>query len=241
VKFAIRLWKAEKLIVECQRTAGCCFRYRQIAKCVLRAARGESGPVPQPLPLPKCLPPMDWEQCTAESLEIASNSLKGKCIDGHLVAVQSLAQLTECCMCRPFAAASILSPSSDLLVVLLSLIQGKSNEMLTDTEQEHCNCMRFYAIQVLANCLKLVGTGTVQALPELTSEATVFALVKDVSNASSKPHTAAAACRCLQALVKTESARKLVIELGAANFTAAAQQCRHAILEEESAKLLQEL
>jgi hypothetical protein len=189
--------------------------------------------------MPKCLPAADWELCTAESLEIACNSLKGKCIDGHLVALQSLAQLTECCKCRAFAAARIVSSSSEPLVIVLSLIQGNSDEMLTDMEQEHCDRMRFYALQILANCLKIVGT--VPDLPELTSEATVFALVKDVSNASSKPHTAAAACRCLQALVKTESSRKLICELGAASFTAAAQQCRHAILEEESAKLLQEL
>lgn len=240
VKFVIRLWQAEKLIVEVQRTSGCCCRYQQIAKAVLRATRGVSAPAPKQLPMPKCVPPnVDWEQCTIEGLEIAQNSLKGSSIDAHLLALQSLAQLTESCKCRTFAAKSILSSSSEILPIVLSLIQEKPNNMLTDMEQEHCDHMHFQALLVLANCLK--NTEVVPDLTELTSQATIVALVNDVSNASSKPHTAAAACRCLQALIKTEACRKLVVELGAHSFTAAANQCRHAVLEEESAKLLEEL
>lgn len=261
LKFAVRLWEAkDQVVVEVQRTSGCCFLYQQTAKAVLCAAKyGSAHSKAPPLTIPRCVPQIPeaaWEECTADELEIACASLKkGNRMDAHLLAIESLVQLTEATKCRAFCAKNILSAGSELLSTVLSLIQSsrvedrnsEDDEFFTDMEEEHLKIMHRHSLTILANCLQVTQqsgelTAAVQNLPELTCESTLTALVKDMSTASIKPHDAAAACRCLQALCKSEAAKQRVLQLGGAgHVSAAAHHCRHAHLEEECSILLGEL
>jgi hypothetical protein len=105
--------------------------------------------------------------------------------------------------------------------------------------------MHRYALIILGNCLGSIEhagdlTMTIQSLPELTSELTIRALTNDVAQAYSKPHEAAASCRCLRALAQTGCAAVACDTLRSATRFAA-ESCRHAALEEESRKLMNDL
>lgn len=210
--------------------------------------------------MPKCVPQLpdsEWEACTADGLEIAVHSLKQvHRWDAHLLAIESLVQLTEkTSKCRAFCAKNILSKDSELLCTILSLIQcsrmkdsEEFNSNSTNTAKEqHLQVMHRHALVILANCLQILElSGDLAAalndVPELTCDATLQALVSDMSTAASKPHDAAAACRCLHLLCRccTDSKQR-VLQLGAADHVSAALQCRHAILQKECALLMRDL
>lgn len=256
LKLCVRLWKhkQDKIIVECQRSAGCCYLFQQTAKAILRAANAESCEPVTSLPLPKSVPavPLDvWEQATIEDIALACESLRSKRLDAHIMALESLMQLSVAAKCRLICAKQVLSSEcgSEILDILVGLIQcsnSKSEDKyLTDMEKDQAALMRRYALIVLGNCLGSIEQAgdlnhTVSNLPELTSELTIRALTNDVFQACSKPHEAAAACRLLRALAQTGCAAVSCDQLrSAARF--AAETCRHAALEEESRKLINDL
>ena len=181
-------------------------------------------------------------------------------LDAHMLAAESLVQLSEASKCRVFCAKKILSAdnNSGLLSTLLSLVQcsrmnnegdeEEEEEVYSVMEETHFRLMHRHALTVLANCLSAVReSGELQDLladlPELTSDSMVQALVQDLSLARDKPHEATAACRCLQALCCcSDDCKAKVVDLGAKPLVNAAQhQCRHALLEAEASKLMQDL
>lgn len=257
--FSVRLWEVdEQVVVEIQRSSGCSFSYHQTAKAILRAAKFGSSPMKAPpLSIPRCvpqLPGVEWDSCTAEGLEIVGKSLKqGSRLDAQLLAMESLVQLTEASKCRAFCAKSILSSDSELLSSILSLIktsrmkEAEDNEFSTEITEEHLKKMHHHALTILANCLQCGQQScelsvAVQGLPELTCDAILNALVRDLAAASSKPHDATDACRCLQALCGAcADTKERVLQLGAAGFVSDAKHFRHALLEKECAILMREL
>ena len=210
--------------------------------------------------MPKCvpqLPPSAWEECTKEDLEYACATFqKGNRLDAHMLAAESLVQLSEAAKCKVFCAKTILNPNSELLSTLLSLIQSSrmsekvrafGDDEVSDMEQEHFRLMHRHALVVLANCLDAVReSGELQArladLPELSSDNTVNALVGDLSCAKAKPHDAAAACRCLRALCSLDECKNKLVRMGGKPVLSAAKhQSSHALLEAEASKLMQDL
>jgi hypothetical protein len=263
LKFAVRLWEsAGQIIAEVQRMSGCCFLYQQAAKAVLRAAKyGESAPIAKPLappPLPRCVPQIpasEWEACTAEGIEIANRSLQpGNRYDAHLLAMKSLVQLTEASKCAEFCVKHILSKESELLSTIISLIQtsrlSKDDEADVGDDsnlvQEYHEVMHRHALCVLANCLQASlktdeFMSIIDALPDLTCDATLSSLIQDLAAASSKPHDAAAACRCLHALCQANEVKSMVMGLDVVGHVEAALRCRHVVLQEECSHLIREL
>lgn len=257
LKFAVRLWEAKgELVVEVQRTSGCCFLYQQTAKAVMQAAKFGSAPAKaaRSLPIPRSiprLPDMEWESSTVEGIQLACETLKeDNRLDAHVFAIESLVQISEASKCRAFCARNILSADSELLSTLLSLIQCSrmedAEELSTSTAQERVRMMHRHALTILANCLAFMhesgGLPTaLQDLPELTCDATLSALVQAVAIANSEPHDAAAACRCLQALCQGSEIKQRVVQLGASRHVSAAQRCRHVILQDECTRLMRDL
>lgn len=261
LKFAIRLWKVRGTIcVEVQRTSGCCFLYQQTAKAVIRAAVSSTAvAIPKmSLPMPRTVPHISdvmWEQCTSDDLENVCSSLhEDNRMDAHVMAAEALVQLSEASQCRIFCANKILSSNCELLSTLLMLVQcsqTKEKEIKREAhfkmEETHFALMHRHALTVLANCLSAIHESgelenRLKDLSELTSASTVKALVKDVSLAHKNPHEATTACRCLHALCShSEECKAMVICEGGMSAASVAKQCRHALLESEATKLLQEL
>jgi hypothetical protein len=261
VTFAIRLWShKDQVVAECQRCSGCGFLYIQTVKAVLRAAKTGVVKSPPALPnafsMPKCLPKQSIEEintCTVESLEIAKDLLKNDRLDAHILAVESLVQLTEASKCRAFCANFILS--SDLLDTLLSLIEcsrfdrkALSNEKnISEMEISHFAVMHRHALNILANCLSALEqsgelTSTISKVTDLSSSSLLSTLVTKVASATTMPHEAFQACKCLQKICQgSEQAKQRVLELGASAHLENAQRCRHALLQEASLNLMSEL
>ena len=270
LKFAVRLWSSsikecQQIVVEVQRTAGCCFLYQETAKAILRAAKNGSGSTTGPtfcssrksLPMPKCLPQIPdsvWEECTRDDLDNACSLLKpGNRLDAHMLAAESLVQLSEASKCRAFCAKAILSPKCELLSTLVSLVQcprvkDHEGDKIFSMEETHFQLMHRHALSILANCLGVLQesgelTDFLADLPELTNISTIQALMNDLQLAQTQPHDAAAACRCLQALCRgSDQCKNALIHMGAKPMAMAAKHlCRHAVLESEASKLMQDL
>lgn len=277
LKFAVRLWEVKgQVVAEVQRTSGCGFLYQQTAKRILRAAKygieeednsATKTTKNNPRSLPSCVPrvtPSQWEACTLDELSMAIKALQpGNKYDAHLLAMQSLVQLTEASQCRQYCVNIIFSKDSELLSTILTLVQSTSRLAADDNTatmndyesgnslvQEYCTVMHRHALTVLANCLAAVAeedasvSTTNDVMEDLTSEATLSSLVRAVTQANAAPHAAASACRCLHSLCTLHPAiaPSLAQDFGMTETLVATQQeCRHAILQTECAALMRDL
>lgn len=238
--------------------------YCQTAKTVLRAAKTgvakKATPSRATSPIPACvrgcvpnIPLDDLNDAVKHSLLCACDMFKGERIDAHMLAVESLVHLTKACHSKSFCANFILS--SELLECLLSLIlssrlnrkSAPANHEVSDVEKEHLAMMHRHALTVLANCLSALDesmelSSVISKMPELVSDNLLKTLVVVVAGAASQPHQAVDACRCLQKLCqRSEFAKSEVANMGAFMYLEHAQNCRHAMLQEASVKLMCEL
>jgi hypothetical protein len=234
----------QELVVEVQRISGCGFLFLQVAKTVLRAAKNMVAASKSstaaakrcsltPRPMPLSLPPLrdeEVERCTTEVLEIAHRDLQpGMRTDAHVLALESLAKLSsetssssnKSSPCRDMCVRKILQNDSDLLSVLVNLIEcarlrgqdddgdeseEQDEECRTSLAREQYDLMHRHALTTLANCLRhRCSTNAAETQQQqhvlLQSDALLHALVRDVGAASTRPHEAAAACQCLRALL----------------------------------------
>jgi hypothetical protein len=242
------LWDDEgKVLVEVQRLTGCGFLFHQAARSILLAAKGTPlVKSKQAFRLPAWIPHETMEEsqeCMKEDLEIASTLLKCPKIDGHMLALESLMQLTQATKCPSFAAHCVLC--GEFLPTLLSLIEScKSKSSSEGIEGEQLSVMHRNALTVLANCLTALESSgelisCIEKQDSLVSKQLLLALLDDVSAARERPLDATQAIRCLQPLVKVH--RQLLETRGAAEILGEAEEfgkCRHAQLEAECRKLV---
>jgi hypothetical protein len=253
VKFAVRLWNYQgDIVVEIQRSSGCSFLFQQIAKKILETAdpaRAAKRGFRSPPPLPRSLPPIpdaEWETSTCEGIQDATNAFLNneRRIDSQLFAIESLVHLSESMKCKRACAEAVLQADGPILPHVVSLIQftpEASNAYTDETEA----IMHRHAVNLLANCLETIQaatddiTSTLEKLPVVTSDEMLRALLREMD--VNRPHDAAAACRCLSALLAGRSSdlKDRAIRMGANDAASAVSRCRHALLEMESAKLRQ--
>jgi hypothetical protein len=248
VHFCVRLFREnEHVIVEVQRLAGCGFLFHQVAKCVLKGAKGAKlnlRRASRSFSIPKCVPKIDsGKKDVEEALETASCLMKQDRIDAHLMALETLAHLSQATSeQRGFTAHCILC--GEFLETLVCLIESYRmpndvQSVLSDIEKSHLAMMRRHALNILASCLlTLEQSGElahlVEKQHELSSKGLLMALVDEVAGASTRPHDACSAVRCLQSLVKDSSARSILTEMGLLESITSANEtgvCRHAALQ----------
>jgi hypothetical protein len=163
VKFSVLLFADQgKIVVEVQRQTGCSFLFHQAAKAILRSAKGIRTPPAQKrsFSIPGCVPkesPEQQQRCTEEGLEIAFSLLKKDRFDAHLLAMESLEQLTRASVCRAFAAHKVLCGQfSSTLVSLIESRESKQAEAVSEMEEKHFAIMHRHALTILANSLAAV-------------------------------------------------------------------------------------
>lgn len=244
--------------MEVQRRSGCGFLFHQTAKTVLRAAKGVNTTQSTPkrrFSLPSCCPEETLEQkqkCTLEGLEIAFSLMKGNKHDAHILALQSLEQMTSSTSseCNAFAAKKILSGSS--LDELVTLVESSSASTPaqedSDMQVEHERLLHLHSLMILANCLKALKESEElsQTLSDLSAslctKSLLTSLLATLENSSTRPHEACHAARCIQFLSTDESVRSQLLQDGESTealLSAACEDgaCRNATLEQESNKL----
>jgi hypothetical protein len=252
VKFAVLLFADQGMIViEVQRQTGCSFLFHQAAKAILRSAKGIRTPsaLKRRFTIPSCVPresPEQQQRCIEEGLEIAFNLLKKDRLDAHLLAMESLEQLTRGSECRSFAASKVLC--GQLLSTLVSLIESRESnqaEAVSEMEKKHFAVMHRHALTILANSLAAVQEsgellGLLSKSNELCSQSLFTVLVSDLNASSQRPYDACQSARCIQSFVSCEEVKDQLMDLGAADAVSTAcveGGCRNAMLENESKKL----
>lgn len=260
VHFNVQLFEdCGRVVVEVQRLNGCSFSFYQTAKLVLNAAKGVVG---RPLRAPPkintctsyiCRKQEEQNESITESLEIALSILNNDRLDTNILAMEILLQLTSCNATttnRSYAANEILS--GPLLEILIGLIQCNKTNPTTDSkttseiEEEYFSRMRCDALTIFANCVhameKSGKLGTImQQIEKIHFDDVIIALVNDLNLASSKPHEACQAARCLQPLLRSS----MRIRRGASTLNVAeAVMCasntgsiNHFMLQRESSQL----
>lgn len=258
LKFHVRIWEAsDEIIVEVQKYAGCGIDFQCTVKEILSVAK--SGKVVTSriwsLPMPQCLPKLPdniWEESTNEALDIACENFKNSNrVDSHSLAIESLEHLSCSQHCRIFCAKAILSPESELLPIIVSLIHQTgltSRQISEDTAVGLDDCyhlMHRGAVNTLSNCLESLteamqsSKGLIDCLLSLADEKTLSAMVHDIARAESNPHDAAASVRCVKLLCQcNDNIKQRVLKLGVTGHISNAANCRHSVLQQESNLLL---
>jgi hypothetical protein len=255
VQFALRLWRGScegTMIVEMQRCAGCGFLYCQAAKTILRAAKGLPPSKKAAVRRMPCVEESkeQIEATLCEGLETCTNLLtKESRRDAHLLALESLAGLSQASENREFCAQSILR-SAGVVSVLVSLIESyrAHGHPTNDIERQHLAMMYRYSLIVLGNCLETLScedkvlADLLREYPQLSEAPMLAGLMQQVSQARQQPYEACAALKCLQGLVSVSpKAKHQVLMIGGGSETVhlAQQEGRTSckMLEQESSKL----
>jgi len=255
VTFTTRLFAdGDKVAVELQRQAGCCYLFHNTAKTVLRAAKGMPPMKRRQFSIPPSLPKCDAEEekeCLESGLELAAGLLKKDRFDAHMLAMESLTQMSRSAKCKCLVAKAILC--GPLLETLVSLIEcwsiwAKDSAVEKgEMEETHCATMHRLGIAVLANCLStLEAEGELASVLEqrreqLCSPSLLMALVEELRLAEQRPHDACEAARCLQPLVRScPECKPQLMNLDCLKATSIACDMgafSHANLEKESQRL----
>jgi hypothetical protein len=236
-----------KIIVEIQRKCGCSFQFREAARAVLRSAKGVTTQAPKrKLSIPSCIPrdTMEQEQQRAEScLEVALQQLCSMRLDSQLIGMESLEQITRC-ESAGHISRKILEGSC-LGKVLSAAQDDVTNARAGEIEGQHVSVMKRWATTVLANALcALSQSGQLEVVlrdcAELKTEHFICNLVETLGDASSLPHEATQAARCIQHLLTSKDVLTFLDEMSAISVVSDACSTgaqRNSHLEQESKKL----
>ena len=235
------------MTVEVQRTKGCSFLFQQTVRRVLHAAETGSE-LSQPKSLPAfrsvpAIPQPEWEKSTVDGVSMVSESLQNQNkVDTQMLAIESLLELSKSTNCKEFCSRVVFAEDSMIVDSLVSLIvHSKIFPGAEDIAND--GGLRRNAVNILANCLEESSSDEMTAIlarhPSLTSPEVLHALMRDLGCAATKPHCAAAACRCLSQLsAADENSRSL---LQPVRSVLNKEECHHEVLRVESNKLLQAL
>lgn len=252
VKFAVRLFADQgKIVVEVQRKCGCSFQFRETARAVLRsAAKGDTTEAPKrKFTMPSCIPrdTLEQQQQRAESgLEVALQQLCSDRLDSQLIGMESLEQVTRC-ESRGHVSKKVLEGSC--LEKVLSAAQADATDARCDIEEQHISVMKRRAITVLANALCAISKLNelevfLEGCAQLKSESFICNLVETLREASTQPHEATQAARCMQHLMASKDVQSVLIEMSAISVVSDActtGASRSTLLEQESKKLKMQL
>ena len=246
------------MLVEVQKVQGCSYLYCQAAKAILAAAKGQAAPKKRAFPIPSAVTKAssatasDPNAMAKEGIEIAFTLLQRKRMDGRLMAVESLVQISKSAKHKNYAARAILCEKQELRSTLLSMVEGKVTEdsaaastPTSELEKENARLMGRHALSVLANCLEsLEQSGELSSVvngeqQELCAQETLETLLSKVQSCEEAPHEAFQAVRCIGSLVRVSDACLGGVSssqhvLAAAHATGG--RC-HARLEQECARL----
>jgi len=250
LKFAVRLFADNsKVIVEVQRKCGCSYRFREIARTLLRAAKGcASAPRSKVLPLPCSIPCEslhERERRADAGLQVAMQHLCSERFDSQLIGMQCLEQITRS-ESRTCVSKKVLSGPYLEKVLFAAQDDASSSDVSSDFEEEHMNVMKRSAMTVVANALSSLtesgdlNTEILRSCTDLKSQAFICCLVETLREFRGSPHEATQAARCIQHLMTDKQVESLLQDMSVASIVSDACDygaTHSALLEHESMKL----
>lgn len=235
-----------KIVVEVQRKCGCSYQFREVARTVLRSAKGEMSPLPKRVfAIPSSIPqetPAQQQQRAETGVEVALQQLSSERLDSQLIGMESLEQITRSCS-RCCVSKKVLD--GECLAKVLSVAQDDAGNARTEMEEQHVSVMKRRAITVVANALSaLAESGELHNVladcSALKSESFICCLVDTLREASTSPHDATQAARCIQHLLTAKDVESFLIEMSVISIVSEActlGACQSSLLEQESKKL----
>jgi hypothetical protein len=248
-------------VVECQRSAGCCFVFLKVAKKVLKAARDGKkvrssdkktslNKKTIPSAVRNCVPKIPEDVMTdsvQDCINISNEMISSDRLDEQQLGIESLLHISDSYKMQDFCAMMIMT-NITILSALMSLVVfgnlDRSSTFSSDLEKVCFSVMRRHSLTVLANCLTTLSES--KTIGQILTVDSMFmddhflkALVRFVASGAIAPHEAADACKCLQMLcLHSDSIKQRVSDYGAHMYLERAQDCRHATLHDASTNLL---
>ena len=235
-----------KIVVEVQRKCGCSYRFRETARTVLRSAKGVTSERARPvMAIPSSIPlesPIQQQQRAESALEVAMQQLCSDRLDSQLIGMETLEQITQSAS-RFCVSNKVLE--GECLAKVLAAAQDDAGNAGSEFEEQHISIMKRRAMTVVANALSaLAESGRLDSLlsecRELKSESFICSLVDTLREASTLPHDATQAARCIRHLLTSKEVEAVLIEMSVDSVVSDACRsgaCRSALLEQESKKL----
>jgi len=247
VKLAVRMFMDNgKIVVEVQRKCGCSYRFRETARTVLRSAKGVTAERVRPvMAIPSSIPldtPVQQQQRAESAVQVAMQQLCSDRLDSQLIGMESLEQITQ--SASRFCVSNMVL-EGECLAKVLAAAQDDIVNATSEFEEQHITVMKRRAMTVVANALSaLAESGRLDSLlsgcGELKSESFICSLVETLREASTSPHDATQAARCIRHLLTSKEVEAVLIEMSAISVVSDActsGACRSALLEQESKKL----
>lgn len=254
VKLTISLFGQDGMVVvEVRRQSGCSFQFRDAAKAILRSSK-KSGEQQRSLPAKTfCIPPMlpmrsreSQQACIRDDFRIAHNMLQSQKADAHLLALETMGKMTTISGTSDVAAKLVLD-NGDCTKQLLALLDLYTNDRPSAENEfrfRSTQCRKI--LQVLANACEAMSNNDLASMLSTTDHALkqrsfVALLVSCLNEASTRPHDAFQAARCLRCLLVSKEVETLLVEMSAIDAVSSANSVGvscHQQLEQESFKLM---
>lgn len=248
----------EMIVVEVRRHSGCSFQFRDAAKSILRASKGlnkqqiplSSRKFSIPLALPKrCIEAQ--RECVRDDFEISYKMLLSEKVDAHLLALENMGKMTSGTNdgTRDVAAKLVLS-NRDCLKRILSLVDiyNKDRSML-GMESCYNSILCRKILEVLSNSCEAINKCDLADIlsttnHDLKSRSFLSLLLTSLHEASSRPHDAFQAARCMRCLLVSKEVESLLVEMSVFDAISSAHNVGltfHQDLERESNQLMGKL
>jgi len=254
VKLVTRMFNDnDMVVVEVQRHAGCAFEFRDVAKSILRSAKGlqlKRLPASRRYTIPHTLPKRSLEmhhKCIRDDFQIAYTMLHSNKSDAQVLALESMEKMTKSCEGRDIAAKSVLGDYS-CLKQLLSLLGTYNNNELASSEMKsiHSSVLRRKIFGVIANSCEAISECELADIlssrdNDLKTRSFLTMLLVSLQEAPVRPHDAFEAVRCLRHLLISKEVESAMIDMSAMDVITTAHSAglvSHQGLEQESTKLM---
>lgn len=248
----------EMIVVEVRRHSGCSFQFRDAAKSILRASKGlnkQQIPISsRKFSIPLALPKRSIEaqrECIRDDFEISYKMLLSEKVDAHLLALENMGKMTSGTNHgTQDAAAKLVLGNRDCLKRILSLVDiyNKDRSML-GMESCYNSILCRKVLQVLANSCEAINKCDLADIlsttnHDLKSRSFLSLLLTSLHEASSRPHDAFQAARCMRCLLVSKEVESLLVEMSVFDAISSAHNVGltfHQDLERESNQLMGKL
>mmetsp|Transcript_11409 Transcript_11409/g.26818 ORF Transcript_11409/g.26818 Transcript_11409/m.26818 type:complete len:399 (-) Transcript_11409:180-1376(-) len=253
VEFVIRICSSDdNVIVEVKRLVGCSLEFRDAAKTILRASTESQNDLrlspPRRFVIPSTLPKRTLEisqNCIRDDLKRAFSMLHSKKSDVQLLGLESVEKMTKSSKTKIIAAKSVLSDYGCLKQFQFLLNAWDDNNQ-KGVHSFHSSCLRRKIFGVIANSCEAVGNSDLGKIVSmngniLKTRSFLSFLLASMQDASTKPHDAFEAARCLRFLLVSKEVENAICEMSASNIIISACSggfSSHRGLEQEANKLI---
>lgn len=258
IKLAISLFgHCDMIVVEVRRQSGCSILFRDVAKNVLRHSKGlgdqqQQGLLTRKLSIPPMLTRRSWNvqcECIRDSFRIACSMLQSSKADTHILAIESIGKMILCSEAKVVAAKLLLSSHDCLKRILFLLDSYTTDRSSSGMESGYHSILCRKILEALANACEILNENDLAVIlsrndHDLKTNSFVNLLLSFLREASTRPHEAVHAARCMRYLLISKEVVRLLVEMSIMDVITNSRCVGvnvHEALEEESNKLMGQL